>query len=193
MKDGGVGMKDALATAEGYHEIFRNTDIIKMSTYTSTDAPGGMLYSPTHAALQPGGLVIRLFSNWFGNIPVSVAGNIPQPFIKGTEGIDKPQISSGSETYPLDIAAALKEDKNTVTVSIVNPTGMEQQAELHFPGVKNYRHIKSLVLAGETPSSFNEPGKLPAVYIRELKADKKFSGFVSVLPYSVNLFEFSLN
>ena len=48
-------MKDALATAEGYHEIFRNTDIVKMSTYTSTDAPGGLLYNATSAALQPRG------------------------------------------------------------------------------------------------------------------------------------------
>ncbi len=189
MKDGGVGMKDALATAEGYHEIFRHTDIVKMSTYTATDAPGGLLYNATGAALQPGGLVIRLFSTYFGTIPIAVSGNSPQPAIKGTIGVDRPQVSSGSDTYPLDVSAALKDDKKTITVSVVNPTGVSQLATLSFNNGK-YKLVNSRVLAGATPNDFNEPGKPPSVVLKEVPVLKKYNGTVAVVPYSVTLFEF---
>jgi alpha-N-arabinofuranosidase len=192
MKDAGYGMKDALATAEGYQEIFRHTDIVKMSTYTSTDAPGGLLYSPTHAALQPGGLVIRLFSTYFGTIPVAVSGNNPQPAIKGTIGVDRPQVSSGSDTYPLDVAAALKSDKKTLTVSVVNPTSNNQQAVLNFAGASKYKLVKILDLSGKSINDYNIPGKPATVAIKELPLPKQYKGIITVAPFSITLLEFSM-
>ncbi|MES2648489.1 MAG: alpha-N-arabinofuranosidase [Bacteroidota bacterium] len=189
MKDAGYGMKDALATAEGYHEIFRHTDIVKMSTYTSTDAPGGLLYNDTSAALQPGGLVISLLSNFFGTIPVAVTGSNPQPAVKGTIGVDRPVVSSGSATYPLDIAAALKTGKNGLTVSVVNPTAESQPIEFKFTNAF-FQLVNRRVIAGKTPNDFNQPGKEPVVSIRTLAPSKRTGGNLFVQPFSITLFEF---
>jgi alpha-N-arabinofuranosidase len=192
MKDGGWAMKDALATAEAYHEIFRNTDIIKMSTFTSTDAPSCLLYDATRVAIQPSGLVIRMFSTYFGTIPVSVEGDSKQPTIKGTIGVDRPEVSSGSDTYPLDISAAMKADKKTITISIVNPTAAMQKAEVKFKDGVKYKMIRSFVIAGPSVNSYNELGKSPVVEIKESPAYKQYNGTLMVSPYSINLYEFNL-
>lgn len=192
MKDGGWGMKDALATAEAYHEIFRNTDIIKMSTFTSTDAPSCLLYDATRVAIQPSGLVIRMFSTYFGSIPVSVEGDSKQPAIKGTIGVDRPEVSSGSDTYPLDISAAMKADKKAITISIVNPTAAIQKAEIKFKDGVKYKMIRSFVITGPSVNSYNELGKSPVVEIKESPAYKQYNGTLMVSPYSINLYEFNL-
>ena len=192
MKDGGWGMKDALATAEAYHEIFRNTDIIKMSTFTSTDAPSCLLYDATRVAIQPSGLAIRMFSTYFGTIPVSVEGDNKQPAIKGTIGVDRPEVSSGSDTYPLDISAALETDKKTITISIVNPTDAIQKAEIKFKDGVKYKMVRSFVVTGPSVNSYNELGKSPAVEIREAQAPKQYNGTLTVAPYSINLYELNL-
>ena len=185
-------MKDALATAEAYHEIFRHTDIIKMSTFTATDAPSCLLYDATRVAIQPSGLVIRMFSTYFGTIPVSVEGNSKQPAIKGTIGVDKPEVSSGSDTYPLDISAALKSDKKTITISIVNPTAAIQKAEIKFKDGVKYKMIRSFVITGPSVNSYNELGKSPVVGIKELPASKQYNDTLMVSPYSINLYELNL-
>lgn len=192
MKDGGWAMKDALATAEAYHEIFRHTDIIKMSTFTATDAPSCLLYDATRVAIQPSGLVIRMFSTYFGIIPVSVEGNSKQPAIKGTIGVDRPEVSSGSDTYPLDISAAMKADKKTITLSIVNPTAAIQKAEIKFKDGVKYKMIQSFVITGPSVNSYNELGKSPVVEIKESPAYKQYNGIMMVSPYSINLYEFNL-
>jgi len=115
LKDG-WGLADALSTAEAFQEIFRHTDIFKMTAYTSTTAPSCLLYDGTHAALQPMGLVLKLFSDHYGSIPVAVTGNSPQHEVKGTAGVDKPFVSSGSATYPLDVSASLSADKKKLIV-----------------------------------------------------------------------------
>ena len=76
--------------------------------------------------------MFKLYRRRFGVTPVAVTGNAPQPDVKGLVGLDKPKIPSGSDTYPLDVAAALTADRKTLTVAIVNPTESEQRLDVAF-------------------------------------------------------------
>jgi alpha-N-arabinofuranosidase len=164
MKDG-WGLEDALSTAEGFQEIFRHTDIIKMSAYTSTSAPSCLLYNGTASALQPNGLAIKLYADHFGSIPIAVNGSTEQPQIQGTTGVDRPVVTSGSNTYPLDISAALTKDRKKITVAIVNPTLQPQQVNIKYTGMIIQKNAKSWTISGNDLKAINEPGKKPAIGI----------------------------
>ena len=164
MKDG-WGLEDALSTAEAFQEIFRHTDLIKMSAYTSTGAPSCLLYNGTSSALQPNGLAIKLFADHFGSIPVAVNGNTAQPQVQGTTGVDRPAVASGSNTYPLDISAALTTDRKKITVSIVNPTLQPQQVNIKYLGIEIQKNAKRWTISGNDLKAINEPGKKPAIEI----------------------------
>jgi alpha-N-arabinofuranosidase len=66
---------------------------------------------------------------------VAVSGNSPQHEVKGLVGVDKPKVTYGSDTYALDVSAALTADKKGLTVSIVNPTESVQQMDIAVQGV----------------------------------------------------------
>src|SRR5208337_2666754 len=82
------------------------------------------------------GLVFKLYRQHFGTIPVQVIGNSPQKPVKGTVGVDKPKVSSGSDTYPMDVAAALIADRRKLTVAVVNPTETAHEMEFAIAGVQ---------------------------------------------------------
>jgi alpha-L-arabinofuranosidase len=81
--------------------------------------------------------------------------------------VDKPKVPSGSPTYPLDVTAALTDDRKTLTVSIVNPSDQPQRIEASFAGVKLHGNGKLYRLAASDPSLRNEPGKARVVNIQE--------------------------
>lgn len=190
MKDG-WGLEDALATAEGFQEIFRHTGIIKMSAYTSTSAPSCLLYNGTSSALQPNGLTIKLYADHFGSIPVAVNGTTVQPQIQGTTGVDRPAAASGSNTYPLDISAALTKDRKKITVAVVNPTLQEQQVNFNYVGIAIQKDAKSWSISGNDLKAINEPGKKPAVEIIA-SAVKDAGASLHLDAASVTLFEIPL-
>ena len=186
MKDG-WGLEDALSTAEAFQEIFRHTDIIAMSAYTSTNAPSCLLYNGTASALQPNGLAIKLFADHYGVIPVDVTGNAGQPQIEGTTNVDRPTVSSGSNTYPLDVSAALTKDRKKITVAIVNPTLQPQQVQVKFEGLKLEEMGKKWTISGTDLKAINEPGKKPVIEIIESTITSK--ELFQLDAVSVTLFE----
>ena len=189
LKDG-WGLADALSTSEAFQEIYRHTDIFKMTAYTSTTAPSCLLYDGTHAAIQPMGLVLKLFSDHYGSIPVAVTGNSPQHEVKGTAGVDKPFVSSGSATYPLDVSASLSADKKKLIIAAVNPTYRAQELQLNAVnaiGIPS-RHW---IIAGSNPKDYNPLGEAPHIKIIEDAVDLK-DNILSIQPLSVNLYEFLL-
>ena len=95
----------------------------------------------------------------FDSIPVEVSGNSPQHEVKGTIWVDKPKVSSGSDTYPLDAAAALTADRKTLTVAIVNPTESEQQINVAIKGVTVQDKGRLWRIAAAELTADNEPGK----------------------------------
>lgn len=186
MKDG-WGLEDALSTAEAFQEIFRHTDIIAMSSYTSTGAPSCLLYSGTDAALQPNGLAIKLFADHYGELPVEVTGNAEQPQITGTTNVDRPAVSSGSNTYPLDVTAALTKNRKKITIAVVNPTLQSQQVKLKFEGIQLEQKGKKWTISGTDLKAINKPGKKPVIEIVESTVTNQ--GVFQLDAASVTLFE----
>jgi alpha-N-arabinofuranosidase len=87
--------------------------------------------------------------------------------VKGTIWVDKPKVSSGSDTYPLDAAAALTADKKALTVAIVNPTESEQQIDVAIQGVTVQDQGRLWRIAGAELAADNVPGKPLVVDIVE--------------------------
>jgi alpha-N-arabinofuranosidase len=190
MKDG-WGLEDALATAEGFNEIARHTDIIKMSAYTSTSAPLGLLYNATASAMQPNGLVIKLYADHFGSIPVMVSGNTNQPQVAGTTGADRPAVSSGSSTYPLDVMAALTNDGKRITIAVVNPTRQTQTLHVQYKNISIAADGQKWTIAGSDLKAINVPGAKSTIGIVP-SAVKNVGESLSTEPLSVTLFELNI-
>jgi hypothetical protein len=95
------GFMRALCATEGLQEMFRHSDI-KMGAYAA------FIYNlncdGNEAVLSSVGLAFRLYQQYLGPSPVEVSSSSPQKLVKGTIGVDKRRISSGSDTYPLDLA-----------------------------------------------------------------------------------------
>ncbi len=186
---GRSGFMRALCAAEGLQEMFRHTQIIKMGAYTAFIS--NVRHDGADATYSATGLVFKLYRHHFGTIPVEVSGNSPQRPVKGTVGVDKPLVSSGSDTFPLDVAAALTEDRKTLTVAVVNPTESAQEFDFIVTGVQPQAPGRLLRLAAPDINADNEPGKKPAVDIVENPV-REIPQSLSVPGLSVNVYEFEL-
>ena len=122
-----------LSCAQALHEMLRHSNRFIISAYTG--APELLAFSKTAVTVRPIGLMFKMYRQHFGTIPLAVAGNSPQHEVKGTVGVDKPRVSSGSDTYPLDAVAALATDRKSLALAIVNPTESAQQIDVAFQGV----------------------------------------------------------
>jgi len=129
----GNSMFAPLACSQAMHEMFRHSNMFISSAYTA--APQLLAINKTDATVRPIGLMFELYRRHFGTIPVEVTGNSRQHEVKGTIWVDKPKVSSGSDTYPLGAAAALTADRKALTLAIVNPTESEQRIDVASKGV----------------------------------------------------------
>jgi alpha-N-arabinofuranosidase len=179
----------ALYAAEGLQEMFRHTDVIKMGAYTA--ATFCVTYTGTDAAFSTTGLVFKLYRQHFGTLPVEVSGNSPQHLVKGTVGVDKPRVSSGSDTYPLDVAAALTSDRRILTVAIVNPTESAQELGFNVKGVELRGVGRLWQIAVADVNAKDEPGKKPAADIVETSINET-PRTLAVAPLSINVFGFEV-
>ncbi|MBN2213645.1 MAG: hypothetical protein JW723_05320 [Bacteroidales bacterium] len=178
-----------LCAAEGLHEIFRHSGIITMGGYTAVTSC--VRWNVNDACYSSVGLLFKLYRHHFGTLPLEVTGNSPQKPVKGTVGVDKPAVSSGSDTYPLDVVAALTGDHKKVTVAIVNPTGTAQIMKLYFKGTQFKNTAKQYTISAPDLNTRNNPGEKPAIEIREAEL-KKVPEKIEVIPLSINLFELEL-
>ena len=97
--------KDGIGIARGLHEYYRNSDIMIMANYAQTvNVIGCIKASKTAAALETTGLVLKLYGNNFGSIPVETT----------------------SDSDSIDVSAALTDNRKALTLSIVNPTDKER-------------------------------------------------------------------
>lgn len=118
----------APAYAWTFHEMFRNSDLYQMACFTFATA----LYSSNRsdAVLNPAGMVFKLYRDHFGAVPVAVTGNSPQPKPTDPPGGEQPEVNAGSDTFPVDVAAAWSEDGKSLTIAVINPTESEQSLNL---------------------------------------------------------------
>ena len=126
-------LKQTLANALVFHEMFRHTDLIRMAGHTM--GTSSIEFNATDAALNTTGLLFQLYRDHFGTVPVAVDGNSPPPPPKYPVGGDQPKVNAGSPTYPLDVSAALNSDGKFLTVAVVNPTESVQKLDLTIKGV----------------------------------------------------------
>jgi hypothetical protein len=159
--------KDGLGIAKGLHEYFRHSDIIFLANYAQTvNVIGCIKTTKTEAAFETTGLVLKLYRNHFGTIPVTVTG----------------------ETYPLDVSAAWTSDRKALTVAIVNPTEQEHELPIDLEGTRLNGRGRLWLIAHKDPMAYNEPGEEPRVRIVE-KAIDNVSSTLKVPALSISLYE----
>ena len=129
-----ANLKQTLANALVFHEMFRHTDLIRMAGHTM--ATSSIEYNATDAALNTTGLLFQLYRDHFGTVPVEVEGNSPPPAPKYPVGGDQPKVNPGSPTWPVDVSAALTGDGRFLTIAVVNPTESIQELDLNINGVE---------------------------------------------------------
>ncbi|MGO8676749.1 MAG: alpha-N-arabinofuranosidase [Limisphaerales bacterium] len=115
-----------------FHEMFRHSDLFQMAGYTF--ATSLLTRNGTNVSLNANGLVFKLYRDHFGSIPVEVSGDSPQPKPTDPPGGEQPAVNAGSDTFPLDVAAAWTEDRHSLTVAVLNPTDVEQPLKLNLTG-----------------------------------------------------------
>jgi len=162
--------KDGIGIARGLHEYYRNSDIMVMANYAQTvNVIGCIKASKTAAALETTGLVLKLYGNNYGSIPVG----------------------SASDMDALDVSAALTKDRKALTLSIVNPTDQAQQLVLDVKGVRLAGTGKLERIADSDPQAYNDPGQAPKVVIEE-KQLTQVPKRLAVAPLSINLYTLPL-
>jgi alpha-N-arabinofuranosidase len=158
-------LQDGLGIAAGLHEYFRNSDIYFMANYAQTvNVIGAIKTTKTEAEFETTGLVLKLYRERFGEIPVEVGGNFA----------------------PLDIAAALSKDGSELTVAIVNPKEESEALELKLAGGKLTGRAHKWTITGTNKWSYNAPGKPRQVDIKQ-SSIAGAAGQIEAVPLSVTL------
>jgi alpha-N-arabinofuranosidase len=158
-------LKDALGIAAGLNEYARDSDIVSAAFYAQTvNVIGCIKTSKRAAAFETTGLVLKLYRQHFGSLPVS------------TE-------TSGT----IDAQAAWTPDRKTLTVSVVNPTMSAVEIPLDLRGAKLRGGGTRWQIAGNDPMAYNDPEQ-PGRITVEQKALSGAPATFSVAPCSVTLF-----
>ena len=158
-------LQDALGIAAGLHEFFRNSDIYFMANYAQTvNVIGCIKTTKTQAAFDATAFPLMLYRKQFGSIPVTASHNLD----------------------PLDVVAALTEDKQALTIGIVNPTWDTYQLSVSLDAVEPTGLARTWVITGETPLAYNEPGQ-PQDVTLNAAAPTDLAGTVSIKPLSITL------
>lgn len=129
-----ANLKQTLANALVFHEMFRHTDLIRMAGHTM--GTSSIEFNATDAALNTTGLLFQLYREHFGTVPVEVDGDSPPPAPRYPVGGDQPKVNAGSSTYPVDVSAALTSDGKFLTLAVVNPTESPQLLDLTIRGIE---------------------------------------------------------
>jgi alpha-N-arabinofuranosidase len=162
--------KDGLGIAKGLHEYFRHSDVIFLANYAQTvNVIGCIKASKTAAAFETTGLVLKLYRNNFGTLPVAVTG----------------------DTAPIDVSAALTTDHKALTIGVVNPTEQECELAIDLNGTQLTGTGTLGLIANSDPMAYNEPGEEPNVLIVE-KPVSGISNTLTVPPLSVNVYRLNI-
>ena len=172
-----------------FHEMFRHSGLYQLGGFTFATAM--VSEDRTNAVLSPTGLLFKMYREHFGTIPVEVSGDSPQPKPIFPPGGDQPRVNPGSDTYPLDVSAALTEDRKTITFAVLNPSDNEQRLKLSIIGAKlsNRGHLWRMA-----PASIDATitvGQKPGVEVKEQEVTS-VPDSVSAPPFSVSIYSFPI-
>ncbi len=162
-------LQDGLGVAEGLHEYYRQSDLIHMAHYAQTvNVIGAIKTTRTTAEMETTGLVLQLYREKFGSIPLVLSWN------------------AGA---PQDVAAAFTADRKKLTLSVVNPTTEELEVKLDATGLTPAGPATRWFIAGPNAEAHNTPG-LPRVI--DIKHDAATASTLKVPALSATLFEIPL-
>jgi alpha-N-arabinofuranosidase len=177
------GYKVVPAYAWAFHEMFRHSNIFQMGAFTFATAM--MSESRTEAILNPTGMLFKMYRDHFGTIPVEVRGDSQQPKPMFPAGGDQPAVNPGSDTYPLDVSAALTEDRKTLAIAVLNPSDSEQNIKLTISGARLASAGRVYRMAPNSIDATVQVDKKPEVQIEELP--------LGALPDTINVRRFSVS
>ena len=162
--------KDALGIAKGLHEYFRNSDLFFMANYAQTvNVIGCIKTTATEAGFATTAMPLMLYRKHFETIPVQVKHTVPL----------------------LDVAAAISEDKEVLTVSMVNSDNQPKTFLLDIRDCSLPKTGTSWIIQHEDPEAFNVPGEDPEVNIVESDYTMKNNRIV-VPAYAIMMLKFEL-
>jgi alpha-N-arabinofuranosidase len=177
------------AYAWAFHEMFRHSNLFQLGAFTFATAM--MSETRTEAILNPTGLLFKLYRDHFGAIPVDVSGDSPQPKPIYPAGGDQPAVNPGSDTYPLDVSAALSEDRKTLTFAVLNPSDSGQSMKLSVNGGKLSSAGKLWQMAPSSLDAVVAVGKKPELSVEE-RALGAIPDTVEAPPFSVSIYSYPL-
>jgi alpha-N-arabinofuranosidase len=175
------------AYAWNFHEMFRHSDLFQLGSLTFITG----IYSAARgqAVLNPVGMLFKFYRDHYGTIPVDVSGNSPQPKPKVPPGGEQPVVHAGSDTFPLDVAAAWTADRKALIVAVINPTESSQTLSLQIRGAKLSGKGTIRCMAPDSLTATVVVGQEPGVKIEEQALDAIPSS-PTFAPFSVNIYEF---
>ena len=177
------------AYAWAFHEMFRHSDLYQLGAFTFATAM--ISEDRTDAVLNPTGLLFKMYREHFGTIPVEVSGDSPQPKPIYPAGGDQPEVNPGSNTYPLDVSAALSGDRRTLTFAVLNPSDSEQQLQLAITGVKLASQGHLWRMAPSSVDATITVRQKPGVEVEEQELTSTPNP-MAVPPFSVNIYSFAV-
>jgi alpha-N-arabinofuranosidase len=172
-----------------FHEMFRHSDLYQLGAFTFATAM--ISEDRTNAVLSPTGLLFKMYREHFGTIPVEVSGDSPQPRPIYPPGGGQPNVNPGSDTYPLDVSAALSDDRKTLTFAVLNPSDSEQRLALSIHGVKLSSQGHLWRMAPGTVDATITVGQKPGVEVQE-QGLASVPDTMSVPPFSVSIYSFAV-
>jgi alpha-N-arabinofuranosidase len=181
--------KTVPAYAWAFHEMFRHSDVFQLGAFTFATAM--MSENRTEAILNPTGLLFKMYRDHFGTIPVEVTGDSPQPKPSFPAGGDQPATNPGSPTYPLDVSAALSEDRKTLSIAVLNPSDSQQSIQIALNGTKLASSGHLYRMAPDSIDATVAVGEKPEVQIEDQLLGP-LPDTVTVRPFSVNIYSYAV-
>jgi alpha-N-arabinofuranosidase len=120
--------------------------------------------SRRHAAFETTGLVLKLYRNHYGELPVTT-----------------------TTTGALDAQAAWTKDRKTLTIGVVNGSTAAVSIPLTLNGAKLKGSGTKWQIAGTDPMAYNDPDQPPKVVVEESKVSE-LGDRLPLAPCSVTLF-----
>lgn len=178
------------AYAWAFHEMFRHSDLFQLGAFTFATAM--LSESRTDAELNPTGMLFKMYRDHFGVIPVEVSGDSPQPRPIYPARGDQPAVNPGSDTYPLDVSAALSDDRKTLTIAVLNASDSAHEIRLSIRGAKLSNHGHLWQMAPASVDAVVALGKKPEVTVDEHVLGA-IPDVIGAPPFSVNIYSYPLD
>lgn len=163
-------LRDAMGIAAGLNEYSRQSDIVFMANYAQTvNVIGCIKTNTTSSVFDATGLVLKLYREKFGTIPVTISG----------------------ETRPFDIAATLGNEGRKLTLSVINPTQERYRVPVKFLNGRVRSEGEMWQVTAPDEMATNEPGREENVRISGPVAVSARHKLI-IEPVSITLFVFEL-